>query len=115
MRQLLVIFLLVFLPFQFTWAAAAAYCAHEGGEVAHFGHHAHQHPADDGDQSNNKKPGVGMDADCIVCHAGCVAAPAGLLMILPRIDASPGNPWLPYFLISPPGERPERPNWPVSA
>ncbi|MBU0601652.1 MAG: hypothetical protein KKD25_04520 [Gammaproteobacteria bacterium] len=46
MRRWLSILLLVFLPFQFTWAAAAGYCQHETGAAAqHFGHHDHKHQA----------------------------------------------------------------------
>ncbi len=44
MRRWLAIFLLVFIPLQFTWAAASAYSQHENWDAAnHFGHHAHEH------------------------------------------------------------------------
>jgi hypothetical protein len=40
MRRWLSILILVFLPFQFTWAAVGGYCQHETGAAAqHFGHH----------------------------------------------------------------------------
>lgn len=44
MRRWFSILLLVLLPIQFSWAAAAAYCEHESGARAdHFGHHEHDH------------------------------------------------------------------------
>ena len=43
MRRWLSILLLVFLPFQFSWAAVAGYCQHEADAASqHFGHHEHQ-------------------------------------------------------------------------
>lgn len=48
MRRCLVLVLLLWLPLQFSWAAAAGYCGHEQRKgAAHFGHHAHQHRAVD--------------------------------------------------------------------
>ncbi|MBF8178743.1 MAG: cobalt-zinc-cadmium resistance protein [Burkholderiaceae bacterium] len=42
-KKLLIILMLLALPLQFTWAAAAAYCQHENATAgAHFGHHKHQ-------------------------------------------------------------------------
>lgn len=87
MRRWLSILLLVLLPFQFSWAAAASYCQHETGRLAaHFGHHEHQHEhqhepqheraklktssTDQGDA--NSKLGA-LDNDCAVCHLGCVS------------------------------------------
>lgn len=42
-KKLLIILMLLALPLQFTWAAAAAYCQHEKTTAAeaHFGHHKH--------------------------------------------------------------------------
>ncbi len=50
MRRWLTLLLLVLLPLQFTWTAAAVYCQHEGARetsagIGHFGHHEHEHPA----------------------------------------------------------------------
>lgn len=44
-KKLLIILMLLALPLQFTWAAAAIYCQHERATAnanAHFGHHQHQ-------------------------------------------------------------------------
>jgi hypothetical protein len=121
MRRFLAIVLLVFLPFQFSWAAVAGYCQHETeGAVQHFGHHEHKHQADGAtdahEAASDTKLSGSIDNDCGACHAGCCAAavssndsmsplPAASLMIL----------WLKNRLTSPPGSQPERPNWSVLA
>ena len=44
MRRWLTVALLVLLPLQSFWAAAATYCAHEQSAASqHFGHHEHRH------------------------------------------------------------------------
>ena len=70
-RRTLVIFFIVFLPFQFAWGAAASYCTHEKNEkVSHFGHHAHVHKV----SAQNDEAAVsfadGCDPDCGYCHSG---------------------------------------------
>ncbi|WP_217425926.1 hypothetical protein [Pandoraea cepalis] len=79
MRKWLAIVLLVFLPLQFSWAAVASYCQHETGAAAkHFGHHAHQHKAADGqDASPDPAKTLGGDPDCASCHAGCFSVLSG--------------------------------------
>ena len=69
MRRFFALFLLLLLPLQFAFAAAAPYCALEKVKVAsHFGHHEHSdasapEPADDGSEKWK------LD-DCGVCHLG---------------------------------------------
>src|SRR3989344_5090250 len=59
MRRFVALLLLVLLPLQAVWAAAAPYCQHEGGAA---GHH---------DGTN----GAGAEhSDCHVCHGGTVLA-----------------------------------------
>lgn len=82
MRRWLSILLLVMLPFQFSWAAAASYCQHETGRLAsHFGHHEHQHQHQHEGakvKSSNAERGEAvnklgaLDDDCALCHLGCV-------------------------------------------
>ena len=117
----LIIFMLMLLPFQFVWGAAAGYCAHEqGAAVKHFGHHVHKHPGKllkASDQSSpDKKAFAGDDdSDCASCHLGCVnpvmqnsiefALPAGKpLLAAPR---SRHSLHIPYAI--------ERPNWTLAA
>ncbi|MDM0018214.1 hypothetical protein [Variovorax saccharolyticus] len=76
MRRLVFIFLMVVLPIQWTWAAAASVCAHEPQGASHFGHHQHEHadaaqavqPADEGPAGS-----LSNHPDCGVCHAAATA------------------------------------------
>jgi hypothetical protein len=68
-RRLGIIFLMMLLPLQLTWGAAARYCSHETSNSAgHVGHHVHVHQTvvtDDGVAG----PSVdGDDTDCGYCH-----------------------------------------------
>ncbi len=74
MKRFLAILLMLVLPLQFSFAAAASYCEDEVAAVSleHYGHHDHgdlgeaSEPAkSDGDQ----KPAA--HAECGVCHLGC--------------------------------------------
>jgi hypothetical protein len=71
--------LLVVMPAQLIWAAAAPYCAHETSAAGkqHFGHHDHRHQADDRaapDNVDESGPLGTFHADCEVCHLGASAA-----------------------------------------
>ncbi|GAA0190093.1 CDF family cobalt-zinc-cadmium transporter CzcI [Ralstonia insidiosa] len=67
MRRFVLIFVLLILPFQFSWAAAARYCQHEKATATwHLGHHEHRHQQPEGKTDAEKKPFV--DTDCGVCH-----------------------------------------------
>ncbi|WP_431129726.1 cation efflux protein, CzcI family [Variovorax paradoxus] len=78
MRRWLQIFLLLLLPFQFSWAASAAYCQHERDvQPSHWGHHEHEPSSSAGDlrttDDAQKSPGTQPNAvlgDCAVCHLG---------------------------------------------
>lgn len=111
MRRWLPLLLLILLPLQFTWMAAAVYCQHERPQAiaatpAHFGHHEHAHdpaPAgpevtaqaggDDGVQSAK----LSVDDDCGYCQLTAAkpvqreplavparASPVSPLAIVPR-------------------------------
>lgn len=77
MRRLVFIVLMLVLPLQWTWAAAASHCDHEE-QGAHFGHHEHKHACSDDGTAD--KAGAGQSsahADCQVCHgagAACIAS-----------------------------------------
>lgn len=58
MRRYLILFLVLLLPLQVSWAAVANYCGHEKQITAyHFGHHQdeHQHSSPASDNSDNGK------------------------------------------------------------
>ena len=91
MRRWLVVFILLVLPVQFAWAAAASYCAHETAAAAskHPGHHQHIHQdGSDGVNSGDDGGGEGVNhTDCASCHAGAAATlplPAAELATGPR-------------------------------
>lgn len=122
MRRWLSILLLVLLPFQFTWAAAAAYCEHESSsQVQHFGHHVHKH-AEGAHQAQGKKSSTaekikakaGLDNDCGTCHLSAAKPVSTLRLALPEpaaeivIGASEK-----HFSTRAP-DHPERPNWRVA-
>lgn len=80
MRRWLLAFLLLVVPFQVIWAAAAPYCAHEVTMASkakkHFGHHEHQHQTHGaGAQSQDDDASGPMKAhtDCGTCHLSCSA------------------------------------------
>ena len=113
MRRVFMIFLLVLMPLQLSWAALASYCQHESGVTAqHFGHHEHQHQtqADEPDQGKPKSFGM-ADADCGLCQAGCTTIVAAPQKIPPLSTASVSFGWPPDTLASTSLSRPERPNW----
>jgi DUF2946 family protein len=77
MRRWLAIFLLLVLPLQFTWAAAATYCQHEDAATrgGHFGHHQHQHKGSavkavhaQDHKSPDGHAKLVVDDDCGYCH-----------------------------------------------
>ena len=95
MTRWLLIALMVLLPAQFSWAAAAPYCAHENNPISfHVGHHAHvhqdasaeaQHPTSEPEKEASKNPLASDHSDCHYCHgvAGQLASPAALKLELP--------------------------------
>lgn len=114
MRRWLLTCLLVFLPFQFTWAAVASYCQHETGAPAqtqHFGHHDHAHTPHPTDLPDERSL-PGADNDCAACLAGSAVALTGVLALAP--DAAPPVAPSARTLLpaSPFVGLPERPNWP---
>ena len=116
MPRLLVLFIVLLLPLQFAWAAAAAYCQHETGQhetsarPAHFGHHEHVHQAGGGKAGDAGGP---AHADCHTCQAAAsplIAEASPLAMVsLPSVrPARPGSQRLASAL----ARAPDRPQWP---
>lgn len=75
MRRVIAIFLLLLMPVQFAFAAAAPYCALEKVETqVHFGHHEHGDnviPVPDDRKSDSTSPD-----DCGICHLASAQTPA---------------------------------------
>jgi len=99
MQRIVLVLLLMLLPVQWTWAAAASICTHETSLHAnHFGHHEHRHdhrtgltslsdPAD-GAQVQSES---GVHVDCATCHA---AVPG--LMMPPAVALGVHSPLLAF-------------------
>ena len=108
----LIIFFIVFLPFQFAWGAAASYCAHEkGDEVIHFGHHAHVHKASAQIDEAAVSFAGGSDSDCGCCHSGDAKPPPTISGNLAAVNPSI---YVPAEIIPTRFSAPnpiERPNW----
>ncbi len=108
MQRLVLLFLLLLLPVQWTWSAAASVCRHEAStqQSRHFGHHAHEHaqaesqrlasepahaaatpdqPADPAQPGDADSRDAQVHADCAACH---VSAPA-LVMQAPALPEGP--------------------------
>jgi soluble P-type ATPase len=121
MRRWLSILLLVFLPFQFSWAAVAGYCQHETGAAITHSTSAimttsiRLRDADQDGTPDAKTLGGGIDGDCVACHASCAAAIFSMASLPASSSASFVIPWLPGNLTTPPLAHPERPNWSVLA
>lgn len=68
MKRYFLIFLLVLLPLQFSWALAGTYCTHEQELTSqHFGHHVHKHEKT-GDPVTETSQKAKADLDCDYCH-----------------------------------------------
>lgn len=121
MRRWLTLVLLVLLPIQFTWAAAAPYCQHEkAADSFHVGHHTHEHvpsPAgalqggDTPDPSGVPDGMLTVDTDCGYCQLSIAKT-----LPMPRVDFSSISACaadtvsLASFK-SREADRHERPNW----
>ena len=81
MRRFILVFMMLVLPLQWTWAAAASVCEHESAG-AHFGHHDPKHAGTSESASGTSEASPAADLsgshpDCHTCHgmgAGCIAA-----------------------------------------
>ena len=107
MRRWVLVFLLIVMPFQMVWGAAATYCEHEKQGATHFGHHEHKHHGSE--QSDHGVAGV--HADCGTCHLGNAASiPAVLVLVAAALPTAPVEYLQPrYASCVPPGlERPQR-------
>jgi hypothetical protein len=110
--------LLVFMPFQFSWAAVATDCGHESGTRAkHFGHHEHKHQQPAGESSEASKLelsdllGGALDTGDCHLHIQCAAdMPAALVMPLGIASQALTHSTLANA-IAPGLSRPERPPW----
>jgi hypothetical protein len=115
-KKFLLIVLLLVLPLQYSWAAAAVYCQHERGAATHPGHHAHQHQAQDGRGQDDVGDDGGatskaFHADCESCHLFSHATlvpdmPAPLAPTAQSHRAAPARHYVSHI-----PDSPKRPDW----
>jgi hypothetical protein len=111
-KRFFLILLMLILPVQYSWSAAAVYCQHEQDSPVHFGHHAHQHDAKAGEPDGHAKVKVkGADADCEYCHLFSHASfvPFAVQSAVPAARDHVAPQALTYSSCIP--RRPPRPNW----
>lgn len=110
MRFWLIVFLVILMPLQISWAATGRYCQHESGvSSTHFGHHSHRNQATE--PSGELVKAITVELDCVTCHTFCSMASrdhdviqkiALALMLAPQLIARSSHA---------PEDRPERPKW----
>ncbi|WP_156174002.1 cation efflux protein, CzcI family [Cupriavidus basilensis] len=111
MRRFALIFVLLILPFQFSWAAAARYCQHEkAAAVWHLGHHEHRHQQPEGKADVEKKSVV--DTDCGVCHLASLQFVHGQAQGMPtakRVEVTNCQHGFAFTSLN--AREPDRPQW----
>ncbi len=114
MRHLLVLLMMIVLPLQLSWAAAATYCQHESSPAAsHYGHHVHKHQAKSDEAQSELSPSKLLsDDDCTVCQLGGVGIVSMPSYSMPIADATSDTAYaIVPLLKSTRPDRPERPKW----
>lgn len=113
MRRWVLILVLLVLPFQMVWAAAAQYCEHESTPLSqHFGHHEHKHQGGSQTQSLEDAAVARSDhVDCEVCHLASPTSTTQVSMLgIPMLEQPRQEYHLPLYLSRVPNgpERPQR-------
>lgn len=117
-KKLLLIFMLVLLPLQFSWAAVAVYCQHEQEASTHFGHHSHKHEADASaqtDDSGTEGKLAKVDGDCAVCHFSAQPSFPNSLRTVTPPQVAPHAIQLQTDYSSHIPEGPQKPDWKLVA
>lgn len=112
MKKLFLIFLLVVMPLQSSWAMVAIYCQPENEVTAkHFGHHEHQHEHHHAQAGPDSDGDLKSTSDCLDCHG----LHSGIAVS--SFDVAPSGPIagppadVKARLISTSTSRPEKPKW----
>ena len=112
MRRFVLLFLMLILPLQWSWAAVASVCRHETGSAAqHLGHHVHEHAValdDTTADTTTDTDGVNVwfDADCCSFHGLSLA---GLSSVPVAHAVCNGSVLLGYSAHSRPDHVPDHP------
>lgn len=109
MKRFFLIFLLVLLPLQLSWAAAASYCQHEETKsTQHFGHHAHKHQSSF-DTLDDKSNPTKVHTDCGSCHLSGMSSILAQSMLIAFSEDAIYIEFLPSVYTSHIPDNPERP------
>lgn len=113
-KKYLLILLMLILPVQYAWSAAAVYCQHEQNSPFHFGHHAHQHKVKSEESGSHGKVKM-ADTDCEYCHMFSHAffIPFDTRPMAPIEQSYAWPNTISYTSHIP--QRPPRPNWSLVA
>lgn len=115
MRRWLTILLLVMMPLQLGWAAIGSYCQHESGsQTKHFGHHAHQHTSQAGDEDDDgpdPQSGKNPHDDCNACISADVMPIFSAVALFDVRSLSTGETVFLAHPLSRPSSPPDRPAW----
>lgn len=107
--------MMLLLPIQWTWAAAAAYCAHEPATAAvrHIGHHEHVHKSTAAESSKDGQPAKSsaLDLDCEYCHLSASQWLPALHDVVPAAVAAFSPLEDPLLAGSHVDSGPDRPDW----
>ncbi|MGQ3052258.1 MAG: hypothetical protein ACT6S0_10780 [Roseateles sp.] len=107
MRRLFLIFMMVLLPLQWSWAVAGSVCEHEPNGT-HFGHHQHEHQAALDTAAGHADDDGGADAlsvnhpDCEACHGLCAGIVSSAVDSGPAWAADQPTPAYDRYLPDPP-------------
>lgn len=109
MRRYVLVFLMLVLPLQWSWAAVVSTCLHEPGDVQHLGHHAQEHVHASADLHGDDADGADgacLDSDCASCHGPGLAA---LISLPAPVGACPGGIATSGYLRHLPEPQPDNP------
>lgn len=106
--RVVLLLLVMLLPYQAAWSAAAAYCSHENETRRHFGHHEHRH--EKATPAKEASP-LACDHDCGTCQAGHVSVVEAIVAMLASDARDVRATAPPSPIPTAPARAPDRPQW----
>ncbi len=113
-RKLFIIFILLLIPLQVTWASVVTYCQHGSSlAVNHAGHHdvASTSVATDEVGRVATEPASSVHSDCGACHIACLVAQVGPTYQFEQAAIESHASRYTLRTSSAPPQRVERPQW----
>lgn len=104
--------MLLVLPLQAFWAAAASYCQHESEtSTYHFGHHLHTRHDDASADGKQQRSTLLSHVDCLHSHGGILALAMEPLKLALQPDSIVNPSFNTDRFSSLLPDRPEKPKW----